>query len=112
MEKKPHMNTVHEVYVGTFMVVIGAAGVIWRILMDFPSLIILFAGFFILLNEFYHRVHNHGLEYYFPALHNILFRESLFDLAFNQNHITRILRMMYVVSPRFHCMFLGRGSAL
>lgn len=96
MEKKSGIPTIHEVYVGTFMVGIGFAGVIWKMLTDFPSILILFAGVFILANEFYHRVYDRGLEYYFPALHNILFRESLFDLAFNQNHITRFIRMMYV----------------
>ncbi len=90
------MYTVHEVYVGLIMVGIGLAGVLWRIIVGFPALIILIAGVFILCNEIYHRVSNRGFEYYFPSLYNILYRESLFDLAFNQNHVTRFLRMMYV----------------
>ena len=65
--------------------------------MDFPSVIILVAGVFILVNEFYRRLQNRGLEYYFPSLYNILYKESLFDLAFNQNHVTRFMRMMYVI---------------
>ena len=101
MEKRSGIPTIHEVYVGSFMVIIGFAGVLWKMLTDFPSLLILAAGIFILANEFYHRVYNRGLQYYFPALYNILFRESLFDLAFNQNHITRFVRMMYVYSHSF-----------
>ncbi len=101
MEKKSGITTVHEVYVGTFMVIAGAAGVIWKMLTDFPSILILAAGIFILANELYHRVYNRGLEYYFPALYNILYRESLFDMAFNQNQITRFIRMMYVFVRSF-----------
>jgi hypothetical protein len=112
MEKKYGMPTIHEVYVGTFMVVVGAAGIVWKMLTDFPSVLIFGAGIFILANEFYHRVYNRGLEYYFPALYKILFRESLFDLAFNQNHITRFIRMMYVPenSILFTVSFLGHVS--
>jgi hypothetical protein len=112
MEKKPGMPTIHEVYVGTFMVVVGAAGVIWKMLTDFPSILILGAGLFILANEFYHRVYNRGLAYYFPALYNILFRESLFDLAFNQNHVTRFIRMMYVVYRCILYILLNLGHGL
>ena len=99
MEKKAQIPSIHEVYVGTFMLITGLIGVAWRVLMDFPSLIILVAGLFILANEFYRRIQTQGLEYYFPSLYNILYKESLFDLAFNQNHVTRFLRMMYVIEP-------------
>jgi hypothetical protein len=99
MEKKGDMPSIHEIYVGAFMVITGLIGVIWRFLMDFPSLLILLAGVFILTNEFYRRIQSRGMEYYFPSLYNILYNESLFDLAFNQNHVTRFLRMMYVIFP-------------
>jgi hypothetical protein len=65
--------------------------------MDFPSLLVLMSGLFLVLNEGYKRIISRGLEYYFPTVYNILHRESLFDLAFNQNHVTRFLRMMYAV---------------
>lgn len=87
----------HEVFFGSFMLILGLGGIVWRLLVDFPSVLVLVAGVFILANEAYRRVSNNGLEYYFPTLYNILYRESLFDLAFNQNHITRFLRMMYVL---------------
>jgi len=85
----------HEVYFGSFMLLMGLIGVAWKLFVDFPSLLVLFAGVFILANEAYKRMLTRGLEHYFPTLYNILYRESLFDLAFNQNHITRFVRMMY-----------------
>jgi hypothetical protein len=94
MDKKPKPFTEHEVYFGTFLVLMGLVGITWKLFLDFPSALVLLAGVFILLNEGYHRLSRRGLEYYFPAVHNILFKESLFDLAFNQNHITRMIRMM------------------
>jgi hypothetical protein len=95
----------HEVYFGSFMVLFGLGGMVWRLFFDFPSVLVLIAGIFILVNEAYRRVSYNGLEYYFPTLYNILYRESLFDLAFNQNHITRFLRMMYVECPLFFTRF-------
>lgn len=92
--EKPKPFTDHEVYFGTFMLLMGLIGISWRLFIDFPSLLVFSAGAFILLNEAYHRLSRRGLEYYFPALYNILYRESFFDLAFNQNHVTRFLRMM------------------
>lgn len=91
---KTKIGLFREVYVGAFMVAIGVLGVIWRVFWDFPSLIILVAGMYILVSELVNRVYSRGFEYYFPSLYGILFKESLFDLAFNQNHITRFLRMM------------------
>ena len=96
MGKNKTPFTDHEVYFGSFMLLMGLIGVTWKLFVDFPSLLVLFAGVFILSNEAYKRVLNRGLEYYFPTLFNILYRESLFDLAFNQNHVTRFVRMMYV----------------
>jgi hypothetical protein len=90
--QKPQQD--HELYFGSFMLAMGVLGVLWRLFLDFPSILILGAGAFIIANDFYRRVATRGLEYYFPTLYNILYRESLFDLAFNQNHVTRFLRMM------------------
>ena len=95
MGKKQVPFTDHEVYFGSFMLLMGLLGVAWKLFVDFPSLLVLLAGIFILSNEAYKRVLNRGLEYYFPTLYNILYRESLFDIAFNQNHATRLIRMMY-----------------
>ena len=95
MDKKPKPFTDHEVYFGTFLVLMGMVGITWKLFLDFPSVLVFIAGGFILLNEGYHRISKRGLEYYLPTLHNILYKESLFDLAFNQNHITKFIRMMY-----------------
>jgi hypothetical protein len=78
------------------MIAIGVLGITWRVMTEFPAILLLLAGLFILGNEVYHRVYTRGLEFYFPSLYNILYKESLFDLAYNQNHVTRFLRMMYV----------------
>ena len=88
--------TDHELYFGTFMLLMGLLGVLWKLFIDFPSFLVFLTGVFILANEAFKRIRSRGLEYYFPALYNILYRESLFDLAFNQNHVTRFIRMMYV----------------
>jgi hypothetical protein len=43
-------------------------------------------------------------------VYHILYRVSMFDLAFNQNHVTRFIRMMYVnFMSHFNRPFLGRG---
>ena len=89
--------TDHELYFGTFMLLMGLIGVLWKLFMDFPSFLVLLTGVFVLANEGFKRVRSRGLEYYFPTLYNILYKESLFDLAFNQNHVTRFVRMMYVL---------------
>lgn len=91
-KQKPFQD--YELYFGSFMISMGCIGVLLRLLIDLPSVLILFAGAFIVANEFYRRVRQRGLEYYFPSLYNILYRESLFDLAINQNHFTRFMRMM------------------
>lgn len=102
--------TDHELYFGTFMVIMGTLGMIWRLFVDFPSVLVLAAGCFIVGNEFYHRVSKRGFEYYFPNVYHILYRVSMFDLAFNQNHLTRFIRMMYVnFMSHFNRPFLGRG---
>ena len=88
----------HELYFGSFMLLMGLVGVVWRLFVDFPSVLVLLCGIFIIVNEGYRRIRSRGIEYYFPTLYNILYRESLFDLAFNQNHVTRFFRMMYASS--------------
>ena len=103
-KKKPFTD--YEMYFGLFMVIMGLAGVAWRMLVDFPSILVLIGGVFIVGNELYYRMSRRGLEYYFPTLFNILYRESLFDLAFNQNHVTRFLRMMYVIHLHMYPLVL------
>lgn len=93
-KRKPFTD--HELYFGSFMIILGTFGILWKLFVDFPSCLVLLAGLFIVFNELYHRISRNGLEYYFPTLHHLLFRESMFDIAFNQNHVTRFIRMMYV----------------
>lgn len=86
-------NVLH-IRLAVVMLLIGLIGTLYEFLQYFPFFILVMFGTLLIGAEVLSAFRrNGGLEYYAPFVHKVLFQESLFDLLYNRNYITRFMRM-------------------